>query len=196
MKKFELGAKTWNHIWRLSWHITRKMTWRSHLPHDMEDFVMEGCMAAVVALPKWNPRRGNLNTYLYPRIRGAVLDMLRREHKQHNSIRARTFTDCPEFLPTMITDDNKHTSIMDVWDELANWKRSNFLEDREFQLLYWRYGMRLSQKDTARRLHLDPSSISAMESDLRLRLGLPPIPRAYFRKPKQKFSKVRPRLVR
>lgn len=43
------------------------------------DVIQVGNVAALAAIPKWNPDKGTFSTYLYPYIRGAMLNFMKDE---------------------------------------------------------------------------------------------------------------------
>lgn len=51
---------------------------RSRLPLPEEDLRQEAAMAILQALPRYDPGRGKLTTFMEPRIRGALLDYARQ----------------------------------------------------------------------------------------------------------------------
>lgn len=60
-------------------HIVGRMSWDSPGRVDREDLFGFGMLGLIGAADSWEPERGlKFSTYAYPRIRGAILDELRR----------------------------------------------------------------------------------------------------------------------
>jgi RNA polymerase sigma factor for flagellar operon FliA len=60
-------------------HIVGRMTWDSPGRVDREDLFGFGMLGLIAAADSWEPERGlKFSTYAFPRIRGAILDELRR----------------------------------------------------------------------------------------------------------------------
>jgi RNA polymerase sigma factor for flagellar operon FliA len=60
-------------------HIVGRMSWDSPGRVDREDLFGFGMLGLIGAADSWEPERGlQFSTYAYPRIRGAILDELRR----------------------------------------------------------------------------------------------------------------------
>jgi RNA polymerase sigma factor for flagellar operon FliA len=53
----------------------KRIGYLTYLPAGMEmDVIQAGNLAALGAIPRWNPDKGKFSTFLVPRIRGAMLD--------------------------------------------------------------------------------------------------------------------------
>ena len=60
-------------------HIVGRMSWDMPGSVDREDLLGFGMLGLIAAADSWEPERGlRFSTYAYPRIRGAILDELRR----------------------------------------------------------------------------------------------------------------------
>lgn len=60
-------------------HLVGRMSWELPASVDRDDVYGFGMLGLVAAADSWDPRRGlKFSTYAYPRIRGAILDELRK----------------------------------------------------------------------------------------------------------------------
>jgi RNA polymerase sigma factor (sigma-70 family) len=79
------GQKAWHELWlygtKLVLKICNKLRKENLLRMDFEDAVAEGNLAIGEALTRWQPAKAAFGTWIWIRIRGAVLDGERKEAK-------------------------------------------------------------------------------------------------------------------
>ncbi|HEU4996463.1 MAG TPA: FliA/WhiG family RNA polymerase sigma factor [Gemmatimonadaceae bacterium] len=71
-------------------HVARRMAARLSTAADMDELVSAGCLGLIQAADSFDRRRGlTFSTYAVPRIRGAILDELRRQDHLPRNVRRR-----------------------------------------------------------------------------------------------------------
>jgi RNA polymerase sigma factor for flagellar operon FliA len=74
----------------LVYHVARQLGRRLSTRHEIDDLVSSGTMGLIDALDSFDVSRGlAFSTYAIPRIRGAILDELRREDHAPRSVRRK-----------------------------------------------------------------------------------------------------------
>jgi len=72
-------------------HVARKLAARLSTRADLDDMIGAGAMGLVQAVDSFDRSRGlSFSTYAVPRIRGAILDELRRQDHVPRNVRRRT----------------------------------------------------------------------------------------------------------
>jgi RNA polymerase sigma factor (sigma-70 family) len=81
---FSSDKKAWDRMWehglRLVLKIVNHMTEKNILRHiEREDAIQEGNLAIGSALLSWDPKKGPYSTWIWIKVRGAILDADRQE---------------------------------------------------------------------------------------------------------------------
>jgi RNA polymerase sigma factor for flagellar operon FliA len=177
----ELGQ--WQH---LVWYVVNRI--RPRLPASVseDELFSAGMFGLMRAARSYDASRGaGFKTYAYHRIRGAILDDLRRMDFLPRSLRERA-REQGEAAPAMVaipTDEDGHESLSARSQE-ASWEQEDMhdLLEREIDnlpdkmrivmSLYYREEMKM--REIGERLHLTESRVSQIHSNAvsRLRLAL------------------------
>jgi RNA polymerase sigma factor FliA len=72
-------------------HVARTLARKLHDGVELDELVSAGTIGLVQAMESFDPRRGlSFSTFAVPRIRGAILDELRRQDRVPRSVRRKT----------------------------------------------------------------------------------------------------------
>src|SRR5215213_287539 len=72
-------------------HVARALARKLHDGVELDELVSAGTIGLVQAMESFDPRRGlSFSTFAVPRIRGAILDELRRQDRVPRSVRRKT----------------------------------------------------------------------------------------------------------
>ena len=72
-------------------HVARGLARRLHDGVELDELVSAGTIGLLQAMESFDPRRGlSFSTFAVPRIRGAILDELRRQDRVPRSVRRKT----------------------------------------------------------------------------------------------------------
>ena len=72
-------------------HVARTLARRLHDRVELDELVSAGTIGLVQAMESFDPHRGlSFSTFAVPRIRGAILDELRRQDRVPRSVRRKT----------------------------------------------------------------------------------------------------------
>jgi RNA polymerase sigma factor (sigma-70 family) len=91
LKEAQRGnQKAWHDLWmygtKLVLKICNSLRRADLLKSGFEEAVAEGNLAIGEALTRWNPKKSSFGTWVWIRIRGAVLDQDRKAYLQDNEV--------------------------------------------------------------------------------------------------------------
>lgn len=142
---------------------------------DEEDYFSVAVMKAIREIHKYDSSKGCLYTFLYPRMLGAILDELRsvmhyKRIKKDSVVQVQyrrevSFSDLGCDLETTVSTINP-VLIVDIKDELLEWRKVHNVTFREWLLLFCRYGLNLSQRETGKVIGVKNSRVSQCEKKL------------------------------
>lgn len=144
---------------------------------DRDDFVAIGLAAAWRAIPGWEPGRGRLATYLTPRVRGEMLDALRRlngrkANSPRRAPRHRADSEYPDGNDALLDLPDRRScglAAIDEADELE-W-RLRVLRPRERTIVLLRLRWGLTMREIGATLELSESRVSQLMTDLLARIA-------------------------
>lgn len=164
---------------------------------DREDLASIGVVRALKMYPRWDPKKGGLNTYMSHCIRSAIYDYLRAytksrckhdgyldhktarfgsmeewlsEHLKHHSNGGLAMM---EVMEVMKGPNEDGSEAFEARDFLEQWRQR--LSRREYLLLILRYGKGMTMREVGCVLGMEESRVSQIESRLRKRFDLPPL---------------------
>ena len=100
-------------------HMARQIARRLTAEVEVDELVSAGTMGLINALDSFDPSRGHaFSTYAAPRIRGAILDELRRQDHVPRSIR-RKIREMTEARETLVGTDGNQPTEQELADQLG-----------------------------------------------------------------------------
>lgn len=166
----------------LVWYVVNRIRTRLPVSVSDEELYSAGLVGLLVATRSYDPSRGaEFKTYAYHRIRGAILDELRRMDFLPRSQRERARREgceAPAFVAIPTDEDGQENLATDpIEAALENQELMGALREQIMQLpekmrvvmtLYYSEGMRM--RDIGERLHLTESRVSQIHSNAIARL--------------------------
>lgn len=173
-------------LYKIAWGLVRGF--RNYMRWiDSEDLVQVAVSQGCTCLHEWDAKRMSLRDFLRMRMRWVLVDYLRdvskfRRKQGLKDWEVRCFTDMKESLPddTLFEEICGGTGIrempgylMEVLDELEQAKKNCRLYEREWLILYLRYGMCYSTEDIGKKVGLTEGRVSQILIGLCRRMQLP-----------------------
>jgi RNA polymerase sigma factor (sigma-70 family) len=140
------------------WYADR-INIKSHA-FDRDDLIGVGVLAAVEAIPRWNPQRSKLITFLGHRIKGALRDYIRRyvngrrktegycdhtverfgdiQGSWEDKVSSGAFDDRKSLDDAMEGPNLDGTSAFEAMEFLEHWRHC--MSERDYRILFLRYG--------------------------------------------------------
>lgn len=166
-------------IYRLARYHARKMFYPDRSV-GYDDFVAEGVMGALRALPRWDPEISTLNTFLTFRIRGAMLDVMKEEVGRRHGACCETVRIHPERFEGRQVVVKNFSEICDIegdyeplWlnaptgppradvaDSLARYRK--MVTGKDWLILMYRYGQNMEMWQIGKIIGVSESRISQL----------------------------------
>ena len=179
ISKYEAEIDQWRH---LVWYVVNRIKARLPVSVSEDELFSAGMYGLMRAARSYDPSRGaGFKTYAYHRIRGAILDDLRRLDFLPRSLRDRARTN-GEDAPSMVaipTDEDGHESLaarpaaavseQEDMHEVLHREIDNLPDKmRIVMALYYREGVKM--RDIGEKLGLTESRVSQIHSNAVTRL--------------------------
>jgi RNA polymerase sigma factor (sigma-70 family) len=174
---------------------SRVVAYKAHChegPFDRDDLAQEAAIAAIRAYFTWDPLRATMETYLKRVMRYRVIDVIREylkrrteegkqklykdgTYRDHETLRFGVLMDWGgEYSHDIVdviglerNDDGTHE--FQVHHDLKVFKMKFRLKGMEWKVLYNRYGLGMTNRESAERLHLSDSTVIKILKGLRQR---------------------------